>query len=243
MWNQPYGGKYDVESGGRPLYPMMLESPELRWSFIRKIYTIVAIQLLCTIAVGAVVVTVHPISLFFTTTGAGLALYIILIITPFIVLCPLYYYYQRHPWNYFLLGIFTLSLAFAVGLTCAFTSGKVILESVILTAAVVISLTLYTFWAAKRGHDFNFLGPFLFAALMVLMLFAIIQIFFPLGRISVMIYGCLASIIFCGYIVYDTDNLIKRYSYDQYIWAAVALYLDVINLFLSLMTVFRAADS
>lgn len=55
-------------------------------------------------------------------------------------------------------------------------AGKVILESVILTAVVVISLTLYTFWAAKRGHDFNFLGPFLFGAVVVLMLFALIQV-------------------------------------------------------------------
>ncbi|KAL0419857.1 UNVERIFIED_CONTAM: protein LIFEGUARD 2 [Sesamum radiatum] len=204
MWGQPYR-KNDVEVGARPLYPMMLESPELRWSFIRKIYTIVSIQLLLTIAVAAAVVTVHPIAHFFTTTGAGLALYIVLIITPFI--------------------------------------GKVILESVILTAVVVVSLTLYTFWAAKRGHDFNFLGPFLFGAVVVLMLFALIQILFPLGRISVMVYGCLASIIFCGYIIYDTDNLIKRYTYDEYIWAAVALYLDVINLFLSLLTVFRAAEN
>ncbi|XP_073051618.1 protein LIFEGUARD 2-like [Primulina eburnea] len=242
MWGQYYP-KDDVETGRRPLYPMMMESPELRWSFIRKIYTIVSIQLLLTIAVAAVVVTVQPISRFFATTGAGLALYIVLIITPFIVLCPLYYYYQRHPLNYFLLGVFTLALSFAVGLTCAYTSGKVILESVILTAAVVVSLTLYTFWAAKRGQDFNFLGPFLFGAVVVLMLFSLVQIFFPLGRVSLMIYGCLASIIFCGYIIYDTDNLIKRYSYDEYIWAAVALYLDVINLFLSLLTLFRAAES
>ena len=56
-------------------------------------------------------------------------------------------------------------------------TGKVILESVILTAAVVVSLTAYTFWAAKRGHDFNFLGPFLFGALMVLILFSIIQVY------------------------------------------------------------------
>ncbi|KAH6812886.1 Bax inhibitor-1 family protein [Perilla frutescens var. hirtella] len=242
MWSQPYR-KDDVETGGVPLYPMMMESPELRWSFIRKIYTIISIQLLLTVAVAAVVVTVHPISQFFATTGAGLALYIVLIITPFIVLCPLYYYYQKHPVNYFLLAIFTVSLAFVVGLTCSYTSGKVILESVILTAVVVVSLTLYTFWAAKRGHDFNFLGPFLFGAVLVLMVFSLIQILFPLGKISVMIYGCLASIIFCGYIIYDTDNLIKRYSYDEYIWAAVALYLDVINLFLSLLTVFRAAES
>lgn len=242
MWGQSYG-KDDVETGHRQLYPMMLESPELRWSFIRKIYTIVSIQLILTIAVAAVVVTVQPISRFFATTGAGLALYVILIITPFIVLCPLYYYYQRHPFNYFLLGVFTLALSFAVGLTCAYTSGKVILESVILTAAVVVSLTLYTFWAAKRGQDFNFLGPFLFGAVVVLMLFSLIQIFFPLGKLSLMIYGCLASIIFCGYIIYDTDNLIKRYTYDEYIWAAVALYLDVVNLFLSLLTLFRAAES
>jgi len=58
-----------------------------------------------------------------------------------------------------------------------------------------------------------------------------------------MIYGGLASLIFCGYIIYDTDNIIKRYTYDEYIWAAVSLYLDVINLFLSLLQVLRAADS
>ncbi|PWA96728.1 bax inhibitor-1 family protein [Artemisia annua] len=248
MWSQPAFGKNDVETGvggggAAALYPMMLESPELRWSFIRKIYSIVAVQLLLTVAVGAFVVSYHPVVRFLTTTGAGLAVYIILIITPFITLCPLYYYHQRHPVNYVLLAIFTASLAFAIGLTCAFTSGKVILEAVILTAVVVVSLTLFTFWAAKRGYDFNFLGPFLFGAIMVLMVFALIQIFFPLGRISVMIYGCLAAIIFCGYIVYDTDNLIKRYSYDEYIWAAVALYLDIINLFMALLTVFRAADN
>lgn len=43
----------------------------------------------------------------------------------FAVLCPLYYYHQRHPVNYFLLGIFTITLAFAIGLTCAYTSGKI----------------------------------------------------------------------------------------------------------------------
>ncbi|XP_010413166.1 PREDICTED: BI1-like protein [Camelina sativa] len=239
MWNN----KYDLESAQTPLYPMMLESPELRWSFIRKVYSIISIQLLVTIAVAATVVKVHSISVFFTTTNAGLALYILLIFTPLIVMCPLYYYHQKHPVNYLLLAIFTVSLAFAVGLTCAFTSGKVILEAVILTSVVVISLTLYTFWAAKRGHDFNFLGPFLFGAVIVLMVFSFIQILFPLGKISVMIYGCIASIIFCGYIVYDTDNLIKRHSYDEYIWAAISLYLDVINLFLSLLTLLRAADS
>lgn len=220
----------------------MLENPQLRWSFIRKVYSIITFQLLLTIVVASVVVFVPPIAHFFVSSTQGLVLYIVLIFVPFITLCPLYYYHQKHPLNYFLLLIFTVSMAFPVGLTCAFVSGKVILESVILTAAVVFSLTLYTFWAVKRGHDFSFLGPFLFGALIVLILFGLIQILFPLGKLSHMIYGCLASIIFCGYIVYDTNNLIKKYSYDEFIWASVSLYLDVINLFISLVTIFSAAD-
>lgn len=243
----PYGkgGGVDVETGdaARVFYPLMLESPELRWAFIRKVYSILSIQMLLTVAVASIVVFVRPVANFFVSSPGGFGLYIFLLILPFIVLCPLYYYYQYHPINLLLLGVFTVAMSFAVGLTCAFTKGEIILESVILTSVVVVSLTMYTFWAAKRGHDFNFLGPFLFSAVMILMFFALIQIFFPLGRIALMIYGGLASLIFCGYIIYDTDNLIKRYSYDEYVWAAVSLYIDIINLFLSLLTLFRASDS
>lgn len=64
-----------------------------------------------------------------------------------------------------------------------------------------------------------------------------------MGKISVMIYGGLGAIVFAGYVIYDTDNLIKRYSYDEYIWASVSLYLDIINLFLSLLNIFRAVDN
>ncbi|KAK3013766.1 hypothetical protein RJ639_010125 [Escallonia herrerae] len=299
MWQAPYR-KNDVESGSTPLYPMMLEAPELRWAFIRKVYSIVALQLLLTIAVGSVVVTYRPIATFFVSTGAGLALYIVLIITPFIGALILIQFVFIRPFVsvilissllHLLLVCFNVetSLCSAVSFvllppaspgelsatwdfhcgaclcywldmrvyqwqfergqcqTCPKNmlniTGKVILESVILTTVVVVSLTLYTFWAARRGHDFNFLGPFLFGALMVLLVFGLIQMLFPMGKVSVMIYGGLASIIFCGYILYDTDNLIKRYSYDEYIWAAVVLYLDIINLFLSLLTIFRAAES
>lgn len=69
------------------------------------------------------------------------------------------------------------------------------------------------------------------------------QAFFPLGPLSQMIYGGLSAIIFSAYIVYDTDNLIKRYTYDEFIWASVALYLDVINLFLAMLEVLRSMSS
>lgn len=69
-----------------------------------------------------------------------------------------------------------------------------------------------------------------------------LQAFFPLGKISVM-YGALGTIVFCGYIVYDTYLLIERHSQDNdYILAAAELYLDVLNLFLSLSDLLRGGD-
>ncbi|KAK9055750.1 hypothetical protein SSX86_026835 [Deinandra increscens subsp. villosa] len=247
MWSRTFS-KIDVELGtSEPLYPTMTtESLDLRWSFIRKIYSIVSIQLLLTVVVGAWVVFYdHPIVTFLTKTRGGFACDILIFISPFIIICLLACYHRRHPVNYVLLGIFTIAVAFSLGLSCALsTSGMVILEAAILTAVMVVSLTLYTFWAAKKGHDINYFwgpSPTLFGSLMVLSVFSIIQIFFPMGEISVMIYAGVSAIIFCGYIVYDTDNLIKRYTYDEYIWAAVALYLDVINLFLALLRILRAS--
>ena len=37
---------------------------------------------------------------------------------------PLHFYRQKHPVNLLLLGVFTVAISFAVGMTCAFTSGN-----------------------------------------------------------------------------------------------------------------------
>lgn len=55
-------------------------------------------------------------------------------------------------------------------------TGAVVLEALVLTAAVVLSLLAYTHWAARRGHDFSFLGPILFTSLMIVLLFGFIQV-------------------------------------------------------------------
>lgn len=235
-----HSNKGDIEND--QFYPMMMENPQLRWGFIRKVYAIISMQLLLTAAVAATVVFVRPIPTFFLKTTPGIIAYVGIVVFTFIVLCPLYAYHRHHPWNFIFLALFTIGIAFSVGISCAFNKGEIILEAAALTCGVVAGLTLYTFWAVKRGHDFNFLGPFLFASLLVLFLFGLIQIFFPLGKLSVMIYSGLAALIFCGYIVYDTDNLIKHFTYDDYIWAAVTLYLDIINLFLALLNLLRALD-
>ncbi|KAF3787510.1 BI1-like protein [Nymphaea thermarum] len=74
----------DVEEGAAaPLYPMMTENPELRWAFIRKIYAILTVQLLLTVAVCAVVVALHPTNDFLVSTNLGWFLFKASLVMPF----------------------------------------------------------------------------------------------------------------------------------------------------------------
>lgn len=57
-------------------------------------------------------------------------------------------------------------------------AGRIVLEALILTSAVVASLTGYTFWASKKGKDFSYLGPILFSSLIVLLFTGFIQVMF-----------------------------------------------------------------
>lgn len=168
-------------------------------------------------------------------------------------------------------GIDVLTLTLWLLLTA-----PIVLEALLLTTIVVVSLTGYTYWAAKRGMDFQFLGPALFTSLLVLIFFGFIQVtptnflskelfyewvlqywtkswvlwlsacfyvqmFMPLGSMSQTIYGGLSALIFSMYLVYDTDQLIKRYTYDQFILASVALYLDILNLFISILQILNSS--
>jgi FtsH-binding integral membrane protein len=149
---------------------------------------------------------------------------------------------KRHPINLVLLALFTCCLSFAVGLGCLSAKGVIILEAATMTTVVVAGLTAYTFWAAKRGYDFEFMGPFLVCALLILMVFSFVKILFPMGKTLTLVYGCVAALIFSGFIIYDTDNLIKRFSYDEYVIAAIELYLDIINLFQAILSILEAID-
>lgn len=230
--------KGDLEEG--TLYPgLSYGENELRWGFIRKVYGILAAQILLTTLVSSFTVLYSPLNLLLRG-NSGLLLFLIFL--PFILLWPLHVYQQRHPLNLIFLGLFTVSMSLTVGVSCAKTDGRIVLEALILTSAVVSSLTGYTFWASKKGKDFSYLGPILFSSLIILILTGFIQTFFPLGSTSVAVYGGFSAIIFSGYIVYDTDNLIKRFTYDDYIWASVALYLDILNLFIAIMEILRGGS-
>lgn len=231
----------DIESGTSTLYPGLSHGEnQLRWGFIRKVYGILAAQMILTTIISSVTVLYAPIN---EVLRGNSGLLLFLLVLPLVLLWPLYVYQQKHPLNLILLGLWTSCLSITVGVSCANTDGKIVLEALILTSAVVASLTAYTFWASKKGKDFSFLGPILFTSLFVLLLTSFLQMFFPLGSTSTAVYGGISAVVFSGYIVYDTQNLIKRFNYDEYIWATVTLYLDILNLFLTILRMLRQGDN
>ncbi|CAL4992274.1 unnamed protein product [Urochloa decumbens] len=214
------------------------EDPRLRWAFVRKVYAILSLQFALTAAVSIAACLVHAVPRFFTSgpPAAVWPVFIVILISPLVVMFPMMKYREKHPRNLVLLGLFTLCCSLSIAVTTSTSVGRVVLQSAILTAAAVLGLTLFTFWAVKKGYDFTFMFPFLFTCIHVLLVYLIIQMCFPLGRVGITIYGFLATIVFSGFIIFDTQMLLKRHTYNEYVVAAISLYLDVINLFMAQMS-------
>ena len=65
-----------------------------------------------------------------------------------------------------------------------------------------------------------------------LLLLAGASAFFPISSAAMALLGAL---LFCGYIVVDTQALLTRLGPDDYVFAALSLFLDLVNLFLRLL--------
>lgn len=224
----------DVEasSGGAVWYETAPDNPEDRWAMMRKVYSILTVELLVAFAFAALVVAVQPVATFFKGPG-GLAIYIIVILLAIGVTLFLSWLTQIHlgPCEFIQMGIFTLFFGFIVGLAASFTNAQVLAESVLALAAVVITLFIYTFWTEKRGHlDFSFPAPFLISLVIIVLMFVLFQLFYPMQKVTDIVFSVIFVVIFSAYIVYDTDSLIKRFPHRDFIWAAVCLsYLDVLR--------------
>lgn len=97
-----------------------------------------------------------------------------------------------------------------------------------LTAAITISLTIYAF---TTKTDFTTCGGFLFVCVTVLIIGGIIGIFIK-NRWLKLILSILGVLIFGLYLIFDTQLLTGEnkhaFSIDDYIIAAMFLYIDII---------------
>jgi protein lifeguard len=100
------------------------------------------------------------------------------------------------------------------------------------------------FWGYCLGTtktDFTGMGPYLMMVLMVLMAFGILMIFWR-NPVLQLVYSCLGALLFCIFLIYDTQLILGKgqfsYSLDDAYLASIQLYLDVINIFLYILSIF-----
>ncbi|KAF9264100.1 glutamate binding protein [Marasmius fiardii PR-910] len=206
-------------------------SAEIRHAFIRKVYTILLIQIAATCIVGGFVSrSPNVITWVLSNTWA----FYVPLIGTLINLGLLQWQRHNHPLNFVLLSTFTLLEAFTLGVAVAFYDNLIVLEALMITTGVFLGLTIFTF---QSKYDFDGLGPWLFAGLITLLMGGLISIFFPMNSTMDLIFAIGGCLIFSGYIIYDTHRINNRLSPDEFIMGSISLYLDFVNLFLYILRI------
>lgn len=92
--------------------------------------------------------------------------------------------------------------------------------------------------ATTTKRDFSNLGKFLFAGVILILIAALANAFFQLPALALTI-SVLAIGIFSALILYDINRIVQG-GEDNYISATLAVYLDIYNVFVSLLQLLLA---
>ncbi len=111
-----------------------------------------------------------------------------------------------------------------------------ILQAGVLTIGIFGGLTAYVF-ISKR--DFSFMRGMVTTGLIVLILAAVLNIFIASSALAFAVSAA-ALLLFSGFVLYDTSNIIRRYPTNEYIAGAMDLYLDAFNIFLALLRILNS---
>lgn len=112
------------------------------------------------------------------------------------------------------------------------SGAAIVAQAFTLTTVAFGGLSIF---AMNTKRDFTTMGKFLFITLIVVIVAAVINIFTqsPLLQLAI---ASVSAILFSAFILYDTQNIIRG-NYETPVEGAVALYLDFVNLFTSLLQI------
>jgi len=228
--------------------------PDVRGDFARKVYGILSAQLMATTVIAGLMVCYgkpllhsNPSAVLSVVTFScvmSLALACVFACCPEVM--------RRSPLNYGLLSLLTIAEGVLVGFACLqYTLGSVVLCAG-LTGIVVLGLSVY---AMRTKSDVTGLGPYIFCALLVLsgtglMLTLAASMGLshnPMFNAMQVLYAAGGALCFSFFIVHDTQMIMggnhqHEFSVDDYAMAAICLYMDIIQLFLSLLRLLGQKD-
>jgi len=132
-----------------------------------------------------------------------------------------------------LTGVIISPLMWVVSLT----NPASIIQAGVLTVGIFGGLTGYAF-VSKR--DFSFLRGMVTTGLIVIILAALLNIFLVGSSAFAFAIAAATLLVFAGFVLYDTSNIIRRYPTNEYVAGALSLYLDALNIFLALIRILNA---
>ncbi|XP_075789103.1 protein lifeguard 3 isoform X2 [Pelodiscus sinensis] len=211
----------------------------VRQGFIRKVYTIISVQLLVTVGIIAVFTFVTPVQMFvrrnFVVYYASYAVFLV----TYLVLACCQGPRRRFPWNIILLSIFTLAMSFMMGAITSMYSTKAVLIAMVITAIVAIAVTVFCF---QTKVDFTSCTGLFCVLAIVLLLTSIVTatvLYYKYVRWLHMLYAALGAIVFTLFLAFDTQRLVgnRQYAMDpeEYVFGALDIYVDIIYIFLFLL--------
>lgn len=217
----------------------------IRHTFIRKVYMILAAQLLLTTAIVAVFTFVEPVKYFVRRNQAIYwASYAVYFITHMVLVCckgPR----RKFPWNLILLLVFTLALSYMTGSISSFYDTKAVFLALGITAVVCIAVTIFCFQTkvdfTKCQGLFCVLGIVMFVTGIITAIVLSFKYIYWLH----MLYAALGAIAFTLFLAYHTQLLIgnRKHSIspEEYVFAALSIYVDIVQIFLFLLQIIGAS--
>ncbi len=208
----------------------LVRTGEERATLVRRTYALVLVSVIVTM-VGAsfglnqpqlmLAVAQHPFIAFFAS------------------LVPLLIATRKKtdfPFNIGLVLVFNFVMGVIISPALFFygrTQPGLIGQAAVLTLGAFGILTLYAFVSRR---DFSAWGSFLMVGLWVLIGTMLLNLFFQNAVVDLWL-ASVTVLLFSGLLVFDTWRLRNVYGPDEYVGAAVQIYLDLLNIFMAILRV------
>ncbi|XP_028317686.1 glutamate receptor, ionotropic, N-methyl D-aspartate-associated protein 1a (glutamate binding) isoform X2 [Gouania willdenowi] len=213
------------------------EDKSIRQAFIRKVFLVLTVQLSITFSFVAVFTFVDDAKIFVRRNPWTYYVSYAVFFVALILLSCCGDFRRKHPWNLVALSILTLSLSYMVGMIASFYDTETVIIAVGITAVVCFTVVLFSL---QSKYDFTSCRGVLFVCLIVLLLFSILCIFIR-HKILHIVYASLGALLFTCFLAVDTQLLLGNkklaLSPEEYIFAALNLYTDIINIFLYILAI------
>ncbi len=206
-----------------------------RMVFIKKVYTMLALGIGAAAFGGILTLNMLSLSSFISQS------YILFMVLQFGLLIATIFLRKKNPVNQVLFYSFTFIFGLSLGpMLVSYQMGGVayiIIQALALTTLAFGGLTAYA-WTTKK--DFTMLGGLVWSGFGILIGMIILNLFLS-SSIFALLIPAVGVLLFSFFILYDTQNVMRVYQEDEYVSAALALFLDFANLFLYIVQLLTAS--